>query len=83
MSECKHRWVSGPRQWPVTCSDCGLNKSDVQINTLTAQRDELLAACEKMLRYLVEQAESMDMLPQSWPMVANAEAAITKARGDE
>ena len=48
MSECKHRWVSGPRQWPVTCSDCGLNKSDVQINTLTAQRDELLAACEAM-----------------------------------
>jgi len=50
---------------------------------LIAAAPELLAACEKMLRYLVELAESTDMLPQSWPMVAEAQATIKNAKGED
>ena len=49
MSECKHEYIPGPRQWPNICKHCDKLQSDIEIEELTTQRDALLAACELWL----------------------------------
>ena len=82
MSKCKHEYIPGPpRRWPNICKHCDRLQTDIEIEELTTQRNELLAACEEALDTLENYHAYILYEPTPWTVERRLKSVIAKAKG--
>jgi len=87
MTECKHEYVRNTSSWVSVCKHCSRTWNNITIDTLEAQRDELLAACEALLDKMAEADKDWCLLCEratghdDWCACAIAKAAIANVKG--